>query len=97
MISFNFYVSPSPWDFEVKVHPHCLFSWTWIKICNYNEAKECLDDVKSQMQSPLTFPKNVTPLCHQSRFLMSVKQKATLEGIEVARLLLILLHSIAKL
>jgi hypothetical protein len=28
---------------------------------------------------------------------MSVKQKATLEGIEVARLLLILLHSIAKL
>ena len=86
-IFLNFYVTWSALDLELKLHSHRLFSWLLIKICNYNEAKT---------QSPLTFPKHITLLCHLSRFLKSVKQKAELEGIEIIRMLLPLVHDAAK-
>lgn len=52
---------------------------------------------RGRTQSPLVFPKHITLLCHLSRFLKSVKQKAGLEGIEIARMLFPLLHSTGKL
>ena len=51
----------------------------------------------TRTQSPLTFPKHITLLCHLSRFLKSVKQKAELEGTETIRMLLPLVHGTAKL
>lgn len=47
-IFLNFYVTWSALDLELKLHSHRLFSWLLIKICNYNEARDFLDDVKNQ-------------------------------------------------
>lgn len=44
----NFYFTWSALDLELKLHSHRLFSWLLIKICNYNEAKDFLGDVKYQ-------------------------------------------------